>query len=205
MRPRLRLPRPRPRPPQPRAAQAGGRGRVCPPAGSLSPGRKVRGCAGLRAGAAAAGEPALGPPVVAGGGREEDRREGREWRVGKKGECKYCDCWVRKLSVELSGISHSLLSEDCREARRPLQDNLRGSTRPASLISSRSCDGWESCPLRTFYSSFPKDRMFKPTSWGASAPGRLPLLHAAARGDPVSASARPFCCSLAFFVGSLLT
>lgn len=126
----------------------------------------------------------------------------------------------RKGSANIVTAGYGNYLRSCR--RSPLQapGRLPGSltvpgleglpdcyTRQPSLISFRSCDGGRggSCPLLTFYSSFPEDGiLIKQTSREASAPGRLPLLQADVRREPFFyAPTPPLGCSI--FVASLLT
>lgn len=185
-RPRLRLPRPRPRPPQSRAARAGGDA-CAPPRAACAGARKVRGGAGLRAGPAAEGERALGLPAVAGGGEGRSEGRGGSGEPGRKGSANIVTAGYGNY-LRSCRRSPLRLPKTALEARRPpvWKDSPTATQDNRHSFLPDPATGGESCPLLTFYSSFPKDRiLIKLTSWEASAPGRLPLLQADVRWEPV--------------------
>lgn len=142
LRPRLRLPLRLPPQPGPRG-RAGGDA-CAPRRAACARGQKVRGGAGLRARPAVAGARVPGRPAnaVGAGARGE-----------KKGECRFCDCWVpvcQRFRLQAP--------EDCREGRRPLVCKVfltASHTTVAHFFPTAT--GGESCPLLTFYPRVPKD------------------------------------------------
>lgn len=141
---------PAPAPPPPASAAAAARtaragGDACAPRrAACARGQKVRGGAGLRARPALAGArvPGRAANAVGAGARGE-----------KKGECRFCDCWV-----PVSQSSRLQAPEGCREARRPLVCKvfLTASQTTVARFFPTATSG-ESCPLLTFYPRVPKD------------------------------------------------